>query len=202
MYNVNNFEVSAESVLLNHGGAEDKDLVKLVNNDPNSDGDDEGEIDTMCYSSYFLPSNLPNNLINHKSSFAILSLNAGSLSAKFNSLQILLESLSSQNIHFPVICIQESWISNESMLQLHQLDGYNTVHVKASCSTHGGIVTNVDNIYDVTVRAQVNNSDIWDGLFLEISHENLKNKMIVGNIYMNHLKITIIVLTLKALLVN
>ena len=43
------------------GGAEDKDLVKLVNNDPNSDGDDEGEIDTMRYSPYFLPSNLPNN---------------------------------------------------------------------------------------------------------------------------------------------
>ena len=110
MYNVNNFEVSAQSVLLNHGGAEDKDLVKLLNNDPNSDGDDEGVIDTMCYSPYFLPSNLPNNLINHKSSFAILSLNAGSLSAKFNSLQMLLESLSSQNIHFPVICIQDSWI--------------------------------------------------------------------------------------------
>ena len=57
MYNVNNFEVSAESVLLNHGGAEDKNLVKLVNNDPNSDGDDEGEIDTMYYSPSFLPSN-------------------------------------------------------------------------------------------------------------------------------------------------
>ena len=55
--------------------------------------------------------------------------------------------------------------------------------MKASCSTHGGVVTYVDNTYDVTVRAQVNNSDIWDGLFLEISHENLKNKIIVGNIY-------------------
>ena len=88
------------------------------------------------------------------------------------------------------------------MLQLLQLDRYNTFHVKASCSTHGGEVTYVDNTYDVTIRAQVNNSDIWDGLFLEISHENLKNKIIVGNIYINHLQITIIVLTLKALKVN
>ena len=85
--------------------------IKIWSNyELNSDGDDEGEIDTMSYSPYFLPSNLPNNLINHKSSFAILSLNVGSLSAKFSSLQILLESLSSQNIHFPVICIQESLI--------------------------------------------------------------------------------------------
>ena len=94
-----------------------------------------------------------------------LSLNAGSLSAKFNSLPILLDSLSYQNIRFPVICIQESWISDELIVQLFQLDGYNTFHVNATASTHGGVVTYVDNTYDATIKAQVNNSDIWDGLF-------------------------------------
>ena len=69
------------------------------------------------------------------------------------------------------------------MLQLLQLNGYNTFHVNASSSTHEGVVTYVDNSYDVTIKAQVNNSDIWDGLFLEIKHENMKNKIIVGNIY-------------------
>ena len=58
MYNMSEYEVSAESVLLNHGGLENKDLVKLVNNDPINDDCDE--IDTMSYSPYFLPSNLPN----------------------------------------------------------------------------------------------------------------------------------------------
>ena len=181
MYNITDHEVCAESVLLNHGGVKEKDLTKIISNDLNADdaGNDD-EIDTMSHSPYFLPSHLPNHLIN---SFGILSLNAGSLLAKFNSLQILLELLSSQNIHFPVICIQESWITDESMLQLLQLNGYNTFHVNASSSTHGGVVTYVDNSYDVTIKAQVNNSDIWDGLFLEIKHENMKNKIIVGNIY-------------------
>ena len=120
MYNLADYEVCAESVLLNHGGVEDKDLGKLVNYDPNNadDDDNDDEMDTMSYSPYFLPSRIPNNLINIKSSFGILSLNAGSLSAKFNSLQTLLELLSTQNIHFPVICIQESWIPDDSMLQL------------------------------------------------------------------------------------
>ena len=163
MYNMSDYEVSAKSVLLNHGGWENKDLVKLVNDDPIKDDCDE--IDTMSYSPYFLPSNLPDLLTNSKSSFGILSLNAGSLSAKFNSLQILLESLSYQNIRFPVICIQEYWISDESMLQLLQLDGYNSFHVNATASTHGGVVTYVDNSYDVTLKAQVNNSNVWDGLF-------------------------------------
>ena len=181
MYNITDHEVCAESVLLNHGGVKEKDLTKIISNDLNADdARNDDEIDTMSHSPYFLPSHLPNHLIN---SFGILSLNAGSLSAKFNSLQILLELLYSQNIHFPVICIQESWITDESMLQLLQLNGYNTFHVNASSSTHGGVVTYVDNSYDVTIKAQVNNSDIWDGLFLEIKHENMKNKIIVGNIY-------------------
>ena len=87
MYDMGDYEVSAESVWSNHGGLENKDLVKRVNNDPIN-----YDCDTMSYSPYFLPSNLPNALTNSKSPFGILSLNAGSLSAKFNSLQILLES--------------------------------------------------------------------------------------------------------------
>ena len=65
--------------LLIHGGVEDKDLVKLVNNDPNNadDDDNDDEMDTMSYSPYYLPSRLPNNFINTKSFFGILSLNAG-----------------------------------------------------------------------------------------------------------------------------
>ena len=63
-------EVSTELILLNHGGVQDKDLVKIVNDDLNSDDDDDDdeEMDTMNYSPYFLPSRLPNNLINSKSS--------------------------------------------------------------------------------------------------------------------------------------
>ena len=141
-------------------------------------------MDTMSYSPYFMPSRLPNNLINTKSSLGIVSLNAGSLSAKFNSLQTLLELLSTQNIHFPVICIQESWISDDSMLQLLQLEGYNAFHVNATFSTHGGVITYVQDTYDVTIKTLVNTSNLWDGLFLEIKNENFKTEIInVGNIY-------------------
>ena len=47
MYNISDYEVSAESILLNHGGVQDKDLVKIVNSDLDNDNDDN-EIDTMC----------------------------------------------------------------------------------------------------------------------------------------------------------
>ena len=82
-----------------------------------------------------------------------------------------------------MICIQESWISDDSMLQLLQLEGYNAFHVNATSSTHGGVITYVQDTYDVTIKSLVNTYNLWDGLFLEIKHENLKNKIIVGNIY-------------------
>ena len=62
------------------------------------------------------------------------------------------------------------------MLQILQLDGYNSYHVNASSSSHGSVVTCVDNTYDVTIKAQVNNSDIWDGIFIEIKHDNIKKQ--------------------------
>ena len=39
MYNLSDYEISAESVLTNHGGVENKDLVKVVNNGPIDDDD-------------------------------------------------------------------------------------------------------------------------------------------------------------------
>ena len=83
MDNITDHEVSAELVLLNHGGVKDKDLVKMVNDDLNNDDDDDiEEIDTMSYSPYFLPSRLPNNLTNSKSSFGILRFECGELVSK------------------------------------------------------------------------------------------------------------------------
>ena len=96
----------------------------------------EDEMDSMSYSPYFLPICLSNNLINSKSFFWIVSLNAGSLSTKFDS-QIWLVALSSQNIHFPMKRIQESWISNEIAC----------FHMNDLSITHASVIIYVDNIY-------------------------------------------------------
>ena len=53
MYNLSDYEISAESVLSNHGGIENKDLVKVVNYGPIDD--DDNELDIMSYSPIFCP---------------------------------------------------------------------------------------------------------------------------------------------------
>ena len=77
----------------------------------------------------------------------------------------MLELFTTQNIHFPIICIQETWLQDETKLPLVFLEGYKCFHVKASSSSHGGLITYIDDKFDVTVVKTIENSSIWEGLF-------------------------------------
>ena len=55
----------------------------------------------------------------------VLSLNAQSINSKFDSILVLLECAKAQNIYFHVICIQETWLNDNSDLSLFNIDGYN-----------------------------------------------------------------------------
>ena len=115
--------------------------------------------------------------------FSVLSLNAQSLPAKFDGLQAILELFASQHIYFPVICIQETWIDDESKLPMVSIEGYEYFYAKPSSSSHGGVITYVENAYEVSVLTKINSSNVWEGLSLELNHESIKNKIIVGNLY-------------------
>ena len=95
----------------------------------------------------------------------------------------MIELFGSQRIHFPIICIQETWIKDESKLPLVSKEGYNCYYVKPTASSHGGLITYVDNSFEVTVITRIDFSTVWEGLFLELKHGSLKNKFVIGNIY-------------------
>ena len=170
--------VDPEAVLMQHGGITDKNFAKIIN-----EGSDDDEIELISYSPYYLPSCVPTHLANGNTSFSVLSLNAQSILAKFTGLQVMLELFASQNIHFHAICIQESWIHDDSKLPLVALEGYQCFSIKATTSSHGGLITYVDDEYDVQVKKTVDDSNIWEGLFLELNHSSFQNKIIIGNVY-------------------
>ena len=143
---MDNKEISPDTVLKNHGGANGKNFAEIIN-----EGQDEDEVNIIRHSPYYVPSNLPSDLANKDNSFSVLSLNAQSLFAKFNGLQAILDLYSSQRIRFPVICIQETWITDESKLPIVSLEGYECFYVKPTSSSHGGLITYVDNEFDVSV---------------------------------------------------
>ena len=142
--------VDQEAVLMQHGGITDKHFAKIIN-----EGSDDDEIELISHSPYYLPSCLPNHLATGDKSFTVLSLNAQSILAKFTGLQVMLELFASPNIHFHAIYIQESWIHDDSKLPLVELEGYQCFSIKATTSSHGGIITYVDDKYDVQINKNV-----------------------------------------------
>ena len=95
----------------------------------------------------------------------------------------MLELFASPDIHFHAIWIQESWIHDDWRLPLLALEEYQCFSIKATTSSHGGLISYVDDKYDVQVKTTVDESNIWEGLFLEINHNSLQNKIIIGNVY-------------------
>ena len=53
-----NIEICPNTVLNNHGGAEDNDFSQIINEDR-----DQDEVDIIRSSPYYLPSSLPHTLI-------------------------------------------------------------------------------------------------------------------------------------------
>ena len=147
--------VDPDTVLMQHGGITDTNFAKMIN-----EGSDDDEIDLINHSPYYLPSCLPTNLTNGDKLFSVLSLNVQSILAKFTGLQVMLELFASQKIHFHAICIQESWIHDDSKLPLVALEWYQCFSIKATTSSHWGLNTYVDDKYDVEVKKTVDDSNI------------------------------------------
>ena len=86
----------------------------------------------------------------------ILSLNTQSINAKFDTFIAFLEIAKQQNVHFHAICLQETWLSENSDLSLLQLNGFTCFSQGKQCSSHGGLITYID----TNINASVINMEI------------------------------------------
>jgi len=124
-----------------------------------------------------------------KDSFIILSLNCQSLNAKYELLKTYVENFNSNHCNkLSAVCLQETWLTEDSDLTLLQLDGYNLIAVSGTCSAHSGTAIYLHDSYTFKELEFQNNSNIWDGQIIEISAENhLANhrfkKLFLCNIY-------------------
>ena len=130
-------------------------------------------------SQYLTPEESTRNL-NHfdKSSFSMLHLNIRSLQKNFDSLFNLLMTL---KFEFKVICITETWCSDNSMNHnLFKLPQYKSIHQVRRTGKGGGIAVFLDESLTFNVRhdLSVNNADI-EALCVEII--NIKSKNILIN---------------------
>ena len=102
-------------------------LLKNNNNNDNINIGDP-ELDSFTQSDYGARDKLVYYLQKHISEFTISSLNVQSLHAKIEQLKILIYDLVQNNLYFDIICVQETWLSQDSNVDLIQLEHYTSLH--------------------------------------------------------------------------
>ena len=168
-----------DAVLKHFGGLSKNSLLSILENVDDLDStisvvSESPYIDTKDFCDYI-------NTFPHD--FSYISLNIQSLNAKFNQLTIFIELLANHGITLGAICLQETWISEKTHINLFSLDGYTPILFPASCSLHSGLVIYLHNSFNYDVRSVSFNNHVWEGLFLDIFHDSFDKKLTLCNIY-------------------
>ena len=115
-------------------------------------------------------------------SFSVLNLNIRSLNKNFESVKNLLVEI---NFCFKVICITESWCSDDPHTNnRYQLRNYLSIHQgRKNDKTGGGITIFIHKqlLYNIRHDLSVNDDDT-EALFLEIRNQKSKN-IFINTIY-------------------
>ena len=169
-----------ENILEFCGGLRNNSLKNVL--DISDDVGINAETNMIKHSSYYDTDNFVNLLKSKKTSFILLSTNIESINSKFSELEIFIKELRDQKCELDVICLQESWLSNNDSTDNLNLDGFNIISQGKSCSNKGGLMFYIRDEYCYKIVSQ-HNTDLWEGLFIEICGGGLKKPIVLGNIY-------------------
>ena len=167
-----------DRILDNFGGAIENDLIHTIG----SADEQLDELNTMTRSSYIDTADLKDSLASIKDKFTVFSLNVQSINSKFKLIYPLMLELNNADMAFSAICLQESWLTDDSDLSQYQLPNYNIIHQGEKCSGHGGLLIDLHKRYSHVVRKLYSSSDFWERLFIDISGGNLSKHITLGNI--------------------
>jgi hypothetical protein len=165
-------------------------LVDLLENNSVTIDNQNYEPEIFQHSPYYMTQSMCNVLKTKSQSFTMLSLNCQSLQAKFDALKCYVTDINDKiNYNISAICLQETWLCDQSDLSLLKLQGYNLISKGRSCSTHGGVAIYLHESYQYKVLT-CNDSHLWDGQLIEINLKsdlvapvNDRQKLVVANVY-------------------
>ena len=139
-WNVVMCELFNESILRNFGGIESNNFLNLLDNFQ-TDSDSFLNINLSSYYSTECLSNTLGYELQSESLFIVLCLNCQSLNSNFDRIQILMEELKQHNIIVSALCLQETWMDDDTDLSLFNLENYTCISQGRHCSMHGGLMT-------------------------------------------------------------
>ena len=155
-------------LLREFGGKSKNDLneiLKMYNDDDPNDA-----IHHLGTSLYMYFDDLQTYLANHKNEFSVLSLNIPNIFSKFDVLFPIINQLHEENLDFGAICLQD--------ISLIQFTNYKLIHQSKVCCGHGGLIMYLYSDFSYEIRDLFARSDIWEGLFIDIT----AGQITLGNI--------------------
>ena len=72
---------------------------------------------------------------------------------------------------------------DHSDLSQFDIPGYKIIHQGWRCTRHGGLLIYLNKAYSYKLRNLPVKSSMWEGLFIDVSGENLTRPLTIGNIY-------------------
>ena len=81
-----------------------------------------------------------NEFNNNRDKFNILSLNRESINVKIDQIRLKLAHYKDGGCEFDAICLQETWLSEESGKSLLSLEDYAVISLGKTCSRRGGLI--------------------------------------------------------------
>ena len=155
-------------------------LNYVLNNDV---GNGEESIEIIKHSPYFDNKEFIQFSVDKRNQFTIFSLNIQSMNAKFDQLRIFLKKLNEKEFQFDVLCSQETWLNEKSCFSLFDIEDYNFIPQSSLCSAHGGLDFFFPQKYVFKKLPIYVQSEVWEGLFIEMSGNTLNKNIIIENIY-------------------
>ena len=145
--------------------------------------DSEDEINNFSTSNYVAMADIQSIFQTGQSDFVIATLNIQSINAKFDNLYAIMNNLSASGQYFGAVCLQETWLTSNANVTLFDIPGYKLIHQGSRCTRHGGLIIYLHEKYCYEVRNLYSSSDIWEGLFIDVTGHNLRKRLTIGNIY-------------------
>ena len=143
-------------------------LNEIFKNTNSHDNDNtrDSECDLIMPSPYFNDETLISSLKAKSQNFSIYSLNCQSLNAKIDQIKLKIEYLRENGVEFSAICLQETWLSDDSDTSLLQIDGYQLISQGKTCTSHGGLAIFLNNNFNFIHSRSYVKSTIWEAQFI------------------------------------
>ena len=173
----------ADDLLMQYGGSSLNSLVNVLGEDPICGIDDQSssERSIIKHSPYF-DIDKACSILSENNRFNILSMNVCSLTAKLDELKIFLKEITDKHASVQAICIQESWLSDDSDLSPYHIDGFNIISQGRKCSAHGGLIIYLSKEFSFEELVVSGSRTGWEGQFVKINY-GASNNLTLCNIY-------------------